>query len=214
MKTQIRRRKLGMKGEVYHSKIYKGTLLIPDITGFTNFVRKTDIATGKIITSRLLSSIIKSNFLGMKVSEIEGDAILFYKYEVKYSVKEILSQFEVMLESFNEELAMLSEELGEEIDLTLKLIAHYGKLAEYKIGRFQKLYGETVIEAHKLLKNNVSSSSYVLITDDLLDKTENSEVCNENISIGKRLSNSYKDIKNMSFTFFDYQIPKFNELIA
>lgn len=73
-----------------------------------------------------------------------------------------------MLEAFNQELAILREELGEEIDLTLKLIAHFGILSEYKIGIFQKLYGETVIEAHRLLKNSVNSSTYVLITDDLL----------------------------------------------
>lgn len=158
---QLNRRKTRVKENFYQTKTYKGTLLIPDISGFTKFVRTTDMVTGKNITSRLLSSIIKSNYLGLQISEIEGDAILFYKYETKFSVAEILGQYEVMLESFNQELALLSEELGREIDLTLKLIAHYGKLAYYKIGKFHKLYGETVIEAHKLLKNPINSNTYV-----------------------------------------------------
>lgn len=180
---QLNRRKAKIKDNFYDPKIYKGTLLIPDISGFTKFVRTTDMMTGKNITSRLLSSIIKSNYLGLQVSEIEGDAILFYKYDKKFSVREILGQYEVMLESFNEELTLLSEELGRVINLTLKLIAHYGKLANYKIGKFYKLYGETVIEAHRLLKSPINSSTYVLITDDVLKKDE----CEKPIASGEVL---------------------------
>lgn len=212
---QQNRRRKRVKENFYQTKIYRGTLLIPDISGFTKFVRSTDMMTGKNITSRLLSSIIRSNYLGLQVSEIEGDAILFYKYEKKFSVEEILGQYEVMLESFNQELALLSEELGREINLTLKLIAHYGKLAYYKIGKFRKLYGETVIEAHRLLKNSIDSNTYVLITDDLLEKDKCEEtITNEEVFKANRKSNMYADLRNIWVTFFDYELRGLQKLVS
>lgn len=212
---QLNRRRTRIKENFYQTKTYKGTLLIPDISGFTKFVRSMDMMTGKNIISRLLSAIIESNYLGLEVSEIEGDAILFYKYETKFSVEEILGQYEVMLESFNQELALLSEELGRKIDLTLKLIAHYGKLAYYKIGKFHKLYGETVIEAHRLLKNPINSNTYVLITDDLLEKDKCEEtIVHEADFKANRISNMYADLRNIWITFFDYELKGLQKLAS
>jgi len=212
---QLNRRRKRVKENFYQTKTYKGTLIIPDISGFTKFVRTTDMMTGKNVTSRLLSSIIKSNYLGLQISEIEGDAILFYKYETKFSVEEILAQYEVMLENFNQELASLSEELGREINLTLKLIAHYGKLAHYNIGKFHKLYGETVIEAHRLLKNPINSNTYVLITDDLLEKDKCEEtIVKEAAFKANRKSNMYADLRNIWVTFFDYKLKGLQRLAS
>lgn len=212
---QLNSHKIRTKEDFYQNKIYKGTLLIPDISGFTKFVRTTDMITGKNIISRLLSAIIKSNYLGLQVSEIEGDAILFYKYEKKFSVEDILGQYEVMLESFNQELALLSEELGREIDLTLKLIGHYGKLAYYKIGKFHKLYGETVIEAHRLLKNPINSNTYVLITDDLLEKDKYEKmITHEAVFKNNRKNNMYADLRNIWITFFDYKLKGLQKLVS
>jgi len=58
----------------------KGTILIVDISGYTHFVKEADHAAGAQVISSLLSSIITNNTLGFHISEIEGDAILFYKY--------------------------------------------------------------------------------------------------------------------------------------
>ena len=55
-----------------------GMLFIPDISGFTSLVHSPDLQTGSAITQELLSAVIGQNELGMKISEIEGDAVLFY----------------------------------------------------------------------------------------------------------------------------------------
>ena len=140
---------------------FNGTVLIPDISGFTKFVNETEFNAGREITKELLSVIINHNNLNLKISEIEGDAILFYT-ENYINPLLIKDQFEVMLKHFNNRLGELREETGLEIDLSLKLIAHYGELSTYRIGKFEKLYGKTVIEAHRLLKNSIKSSSYIL----------------------------------------------------
>ena len=54
-------------------------MFLPDISGFTEFVNKTEIEHSQHIISELLETIINSNHLGFTISEIEGDAILFYK---------------------------------------------------------------------------------------------------------------------------------------
>jgi hypothetical protein len=137
----------------------EGNLLIPGMSGFTRFVQVTDMETGRYIISRLLTVLLESNMLDLKLSEIEGDAILFYKLGRRLSRKEILIQFGTMQRLFHKELLSLSRETGIEIDLGLKLIAHYGSLSEYQVGRFTKLYGTSVIEHIGCLKILLTATS-------------------------------------------------------
>ena len=58
----------------------KGLLFIPDISGFTRFVSESEISHSRLIIQELLDTLINANQMGLEVSEIEGDAILFYKY--------------------------------------------------------------------------------------------------------------------------------------
>ena len=152
----------------------KGTVIIPDISGYTEFVKSICIEAGRYIIKELLSSILNANRIGMDVSEIEGDAILFYKFGKKLSREDVLKLYETMLEGFNRKLGDIEAIVGHKLNLSLKLIAHYGTFSEYTIGSFKKLYGEPIIKAHTLLKNNIKSNTYVLMTNafDLKTKPE------------------------------------------
>ena len=55
-------------------------LFIPDISGFTRFVNEVEIEHSRFIIQQLLEVLIKANEVGLEISEIEGDAILFYKF--------------------------------------------------------------------------------------------------------------------------------------
>ncbi|MCQ9639515.1 DUF2652 domain-containing protein [Chryseobacterium sp. WG14] len=146
-----------------------GIIMIPDISGFTDFVINTNIFIGKYITENLLKSIIDSNNLSFKVSEIEGDAVLFYKYRKIPSFDDTLAQIVVMYKNFKKELGRLSLELTMEISLSLKIIVHYGSFTQYTIGRFKKLYGATVVEAHQMLKNHMAKfPPYALFSEAFL----------------------------------------------
>lgn len=178
--------------------VNQGTIIIPDISGFTKFVNGTDAFTGKHITRALLSSIIDSNVLNLKISEIEGDAVLFYGYGVPLDTRSILAQYEIMLGSFNRKLAQLETFLGKKINLSLKLIAHYGPVTEYSIGTFRKLYGKAVVQAHQLLKNPIKSSTYVLLTDSLLKAVP--PVFKNFNAIG-----AYGKSRNINYTYYNYE---------
>jgi hypothetical protein len=181
--------------------VTEGNLLIPDISGFTRFVQVTDIATGSYVISKLLAVVLDSNMLGLKVSEIEGDAILFYKSGKRLSRKEVLAQFDTMQNRFRKEVLSLSMETKIEIDLGLKLIAHYGSFSEYQVGGFTKLYGTSVIEAHRLLKNSIGSDEYVIMTDKLLNSKTSASVA---AGSGNRICEHYSPLANLCFTWLGY----------
>jgi hypothetical protein len=187
----------------------KGLIFIPDISGFTNFVKKIDIDLGWKITRELLIEIIESNPLYLEVSEIEGDAILYYKAGKPIQIEALFNGFQEIMESFNKKYQELRTAYGIEADLSLKLIVHYGSLSTFQVKGFTKLYGRTVIEAHRLLKNGSKSNSYILITDQYF-KELNKNVDDLNLpewAHGEHECRLYDDVGLLSFYYFHYLPP-------
>ena len=147
-----------------------GMIMIPDISGFTDFVIKSNMFVGKYITESLLKSVMDSNIVCLEISEVEGDAILFYKYQNLPTFEETLMQIEKMYNDFQKECKRLALQLAIEIPLSLKIIVHYGEFTKYKIGKFEKLYGAPVVEAHKMLKNHIAEyPPYALFSNAFLE---------------------------------------------
>lgn len=82
----------------------KGLLFIPDISGFTRFVSESEINHSRIIIQELLELLINANQIGLEVSEVEGDAILFYKFGEPPQLKELYKQVEKMFCLFHKSL--------------------------------------------------------------------------------------------------------------
>ena len=55
------------------------TILIPDISGFTDFVTRIELEHGAHIIKELLEVLANANTTGFTLSEIEGDALLLYR---------------------------------------------------------------------------------------------------------------------------------------
>ena len=144
----------------------KGLIFIHDISGFTNFVKSIDINLGVSVTRDMQKNIIDNNPLDMNLSKIEGDAILFYKIGQPFPLKEIINGFTNMYKAFDTRFKKWKLQYHIEANLSLKLMVHYGDIIVYDIKGFRKLYGETVIESHSLLKNGNGISDYILITED------------------------------------------------
>jgi hypothetical protein len=53
------------------------------------------------------------------------------------------------------------------VDLTLKVITHYGEFTGYNVKNFNKLIGKDIIVAHQLLKNDIDQHEYWLVTEGL-----------------------------------------------
>jgi hypothetical protein len=84
--------------------IHNGIILIPDFNGFTEFVFNTKLYTGQYIVTQLLSTLIDANREYFEISEIEGDAILFYRYDANPSYQKISKLLRNMQNAFNEKV--------------------------------------------------------------------------------------------------------------
>lgn len=151
-------------------------LFIPDISGFTQFIHDLGNQQGPWLIADLLEILIEANILGMAVSEIQGDAILFYRLGPPPPVQELVAQCRRLFLDFQNYVQLVERDtnssLGKALrhhDLTLKIVVHYGQVSVAQIREFTKLMGRDVIVVHRLLKNNVMSSEYVLLSDEYLD---------------------------------------------
>ncbi|HXB06123.1 MAG TPA: DUF2652 domain-containing protein [Puia sp.] len=152
----------------------RGLLFIPDISGFTRFVNETDIEHSRLIIQELLETVINTNRFGLEVSEIEGDAVLFYKYCEVPDMRELYQQVAAMFCEFHKHLMTYEQSrfcqckaCKSVSGLTLKIITHYGEFTGYNVKTFSKLIGKDVIVAHQLLKNDIDHHEYWLVTDPL-----------------------------------------------
>src|SRR5688572_27706032 len=137
----------------------QGLIFIPDISGFSRFVHETEINHSRLIIQELLETIINANEIGLEISEIEGDAILFYKFGEPPELEKLYHQVEKMFCDFHKNLITYNrlqfckcQACSSSINLTLKVISHYGEFTGYNVKNFSKLIGKDIIVAHQLLK--------------------------------------------------------------
>jgi len=179
----------------------KGTIFIVDISGYSRFVNETENEMGSLIIAKLLNAIIKANNLSFLISEIEGDAILFYRHGPAFAIDIILTQFEAMLQSFNEEVELCKSFYPQIESLSIKLVVHYGEIGNFSVSGFSKLYGPTIVEAHRLLKNNIGSHTYALITNEY--RNQQSQQDRDKFSTASQVCELY-DIGKLCYTYFNY----------
>jgi hypothetical protein len=153
----------------------RGLLFIPDISGFTRFVTEMEIGHSRNIIQQLLEVLIDANQLGLEISEVEGDAILFYRFGERPDMHGLYAQIERMFCDFHRHLRTYDQRrlcqcqaCTSAIQLSLKIVTHYGEFTGYNVKQFSKLIGKDVIVAHQLLKNDIAEHEYWLATDDLL----------------------------------------------
>jgi hypothetical protein len=147
-------------------------LFIPDISGFTEFVNETEISHSAHVISELLEVIIESDGLGMTVSEIEGDAVVFFLRNRTPDLREIIGQAQTTFQAFHSQLKRYERDricpcgaCRTAHRLSLKMVAHGGPIETIKVQDFEKPYGADVILAHRLLKNDVDENEYLLLTE-------------------------------------------------
>ncbi len=159
-------------------------LFIPDISGFTSFVNTTEINHSRHIIAELLEILIDQNALELEVSEVEGDAVFFYREGIPPTNSELLQQVKAMYTAFHLHLKKYENRricqcgaCSTTNNLTLKFVAHYGETAKNQVKSFTKLFGKDVIVAHRLLKNDVPKQEYLLVTDAMpVDQQEAADV--------------------------------------
>lgn len=151
------------------------TILIPDISGYTEFVSKTELDHSSHIINHLLETIVQSINEDYVISEIEGDAVLLYRKGNPPGKKEIIDQVLKTFSDFHRELQLMHNVTVCQCGacqgitgLTLKFIVHFGAISEIKVQRFLKASGIDMVIAHRLLKNSIDTHEYLLVTKNYL----------------------------------------------
>ena len=154
----------------------QATILIPDISGYTEFVSKTEIDHSSHIINRLLETIIEAAGADYVISEVEGDAVLMYKKGTPPSKREIIEQCVKIFTAFHTVLKEMKSvsicQCGSCLgmgDMTLKFVIHYGAIEEIIVTRFVKASGIDMVIAHRLLKNGIGNHEYILVTKNYLN---------------------------------------------
>ena len=149
-----------------------GLIVLPDITGYTEFLSKVEITHSRHVISDLMNLLIKGNRLGLILSEIEGDALLYYRMGPPPPFEDIVEQARHWVREFH---LYLKRQQGSIYcncgacqtvsNLSLKIVCHYGEIGKFQIGNREKLFGLDLIVAHRLLKNRLDFREYLLVTD-------------------------------------------------
>lgn len=193
----------------------KPTLIcIPDISGFTEFMSHTDIGLSSLVIPSLLNKIIYANDIDLKVSEIEGDAILFYRTGPLPSFKVLIEQCRKFYVEFYKQLKVLRTKYKGHDDasnipeiLGLKIILHYGEeIGAVAIGKSIKLMGEDVIVAHRLLKNDIKSDEYLLLSEGLMKNYKDDDI-ERNFGWGELIESDekYKHLGEISYSYINLE---------
>ncbi len=159
-------------------RICQAFLVVIDISGYTRFITGRSLALehAEQIISDLIGIVIDQSRHPLIVNKLEGDAALMYA-EVEagdpFAGMDILAQVRSFFPVFRQRVLELSKMRGNcsclactnITDLGLKAFVNSGEILLKKIRQFDELAGEPVILLHRLMKNSVQGSEYVLMTD-------------------------------------------------
>lgn len=155
-------------------------LVIPDISGYTQFMQlnRFSLAHAQYTVSALLGSIIDAAEDCLATAKVEGDAVFLYALRgpgdgrggvagehIGRVVVEILRGFYVKRAELQATNTCPCEACRNVDKLELKTVVHSGKLWLYNLRGQQELSGLPVIVAHRLLKNSLGLTRYVMVTE-------------------------------------------------
>lgn len=150
--------------------VEKAMLLIADIGGYTRFMKhhRFSLAHAQDTVAQLLEAIIDASGR-FKLAKLEGDAAFFYALgdfsAVGRQVTDIRRAFLTKRQQLVLDRMCSCNGCVQVGDLKLKFVVHAGEIGFQKVKRHTELAGVDVILVHRMLKNDVPVSEYVLMTD-------------------------------------------------
>ncbi|HIJ38252.1 MAG TPA: DUF2652 domain-containing protein [Rhodospirillaceae bacterium] len=151
-------------------------ILLADISGYTGFLRANQVTLrhANYIISELLAAIIKQARSPVRPDKLEGDAVLLVapvdgSTKADSMVRQSIGDF---FQAFDRRRAQLIADNGCGCEacmtigqLDLKVVSHFGPVLRYKLAQFDELAGFDMIIAHRLLKNSLDCSRYLMISE-------------------------------------------------
>lgn len=158
-----------------------GFLLIADITGYTAFLRESELEHAKDSLRSLLDLLIGQTKPPLLISRLEGDAVISYAPQGSFQKGQTLVELiEATYVEFRRalDLMVLNTTCNclacrNIANLDLKFFVHYGTFALEPLPAYTELIGNDVNLIHRLTKNSVTITTgiraYVLYTQAAID---------------------------------------------
>lgn len=153
---------------------------IADISGYTKFIfaDEKEISHSQMVIRELITTLMDQVNLPLRLVRIEGDAVFLYALKddpehpwekvSKTLARDMMGFFQVFSDKLSELMIHKVCNCGACVNieiLKLKVVAHSGTAAFYRLGEHQELTGLSPIVIHRLMKNSVQATEYMLFTE-------------------------------------------------
>lgn len=151
-----------------------GCLVIADVTGYTQYLRKTELEHAQDVLADLIETVVGALRSVLHISKLEGDAVFAYGIDLEASVlldtvEQTYFAFHARLRDIGQATTCACNACRLIPDLELKFVAHAGRFVRNVVAGSEELVGTDVIVAHRLLKNRVNDlfglRGYALFTE-------------------------------------------------
>lgn len=152
-------------------------ILLADISGYTGFLKANTVTLRHAtqIVSSLLEAVMAAAEEPVHANKVEGDAVLFVAPAVGRaeaadqaswrSIGRFFQAFYARRAQMEADNTCPCEACRGLSRLNLKVIAHHGRLLRHRVRRFEEVSGFDLVIAHRLPKNQVEGSRYLLSSE-------------------------------------------------
>lgn len=167
----------------------KGYFIITDISGYTEFLTKSEIDHAHETLQNLFNVQLENIKFPLKISGFRGDAIFIYTPEACFvNPQSFLETLENLYIVFSDTLRQMVFNTTCDCracknikSLDLKMVIHYGEYLVQKIADREELLGADVIVPHRMLKNHVIEQtgihSYALFSEAAANALDLQKLC-------------------------------------
>jgi uncharacterized protein YndB with AHSA1/START domain len=179
-----------------------GFLLLSDITGYSDYLNKSELEHAHESLSDLLNLLIKRTESPLQIFKLEGDAVFAYAPAGAFHQGQtLLEALENTYLAFRKALDLMIINTTCTCDacrnipnLDLKFFVHFGAYTVQELGDYRELLGNDVNLVHRITKNRISEElgkmAYAAITQNVVEVLEMDELVAEMETI----TDSYADV--------------------
>ena len=172
----------------------QGFLVISDISGYSSYVRDSELEHARDSLGALLQILIEHTQSPFTIAKLEGDAVFSYAPANAFlQGQSLLEMMEGVYVAFRKALELMvlnttcpCNACRNLPNLDLKLFVHFGEYLVQEMGTYRELLGNDVNLLHRLLKNKITEQSglraYAAYTQAVVDELQLGVYCAEMVA--------------------------------
>ena len=162
-------------GTAAEASLHETIFILPDISHYTRFMTGShfSFSHAQEIVFSLINAMIKASNSKIHLSKLEGDAALFYVDADTLRAEQVGEVvFDIFGAFFSERKRLMNSNIcpckacRHISDLDLKIFVHRGRASRFEFRGSVDHFGTDVIILHRLMKNNVAGSRYIMTTEE------------------------------------------------